>query len=504
MKRLRIILAIVGVLIGLNGFAQCGSAQGDEITFGTGNWIGYFYDGANNFTSGNYQGYNTEAEIFNQTFCGNNCAYAINGCSVTTETFTVRYKMNKNFSNAIYRFTIGGDDGIRLSVDNGATYLINGYINQAYTTYNGVAHLNGSSNLILDYFENSGNNRVSFSYTNMGDSYGGMVSASQNICGSGTIDPAAFTSTEPAMFTSGTVTYQWQQSNDNSVWTNVSGATSVTYDIPSGFPAGVTRYYRRMATNGAALTAYSNTLSIVSSSNTGAGDQVSYGSGSWIGYVYDGANNFTSNYKGELFETEIFDESFGGSNTTTSTTGCDFQTETFSVRFKMRKNFSCGDYTFTIGADDGVRLSIDGGATWLVNDYSNHGYRTLSSPPTSITDGTYELVIEYYEAGGGNRVTFDYSVVSCTLPVTWYSFEGVAKSGYNELEWKTATEENNEGFSVERSADGMLFEEIGWVNGNGTTTDQKSYLFEDTNALEGNNYYRLKQIDMMETLNILK
>lgn len=495
MKRLRIILAIVGVLIGLNGFAQCGSAQGDEITFGTGNWIGYFYDGANNFTSGNYQGYNTEAEIFNQTFCGNNCAYAINGCSVTTETFTVRYKMNKNFSNAIYRFTIGGDDGIRLSVDNGATYLINGYINQAYTTYNGVAHLNGSSNLILDYFENSGNNRVSFSYTNMGDSYGGMVSASQNICGSGTIDPAAFTSTEPAMFTSGTVTYQWQQSNDNSVWTNVSGATSVTYDIPSGFPAGVTRYYRRMATNGAALTAYSNTLSIVSSSNTGAGDQVSYGSGSWIGYVYDGANNFTSNYKGELFETEIFDESFGGSNTTTSTTGCDFQTETFSVRFKMRKNFSCGDYTFTIGADDGVRLSIDGGATWLVNDYSNHGYRTLSSPPTSITDGTYELVIEYYEAGGGNRVTFDYSVVSCTLPVTWYSFEGVAKSGYNELEWKTAIEENNEGFSVERSADGMLFEEIGWVNGNGTTTDQKSYLFEDTNALEGNNYYRLKQID---------
>lgn len=495
MKSLKIILAIVGILIGSNGFAQCGSAQGDETTFGTGSWIGYFYDGANNFASGNYQGYNTESETFNQTFCGNNCAYAINGCSVTTETFTVRYKMNKNFSNAIYRFTIGGDDGVRLSVDNGATYLINGYINQAYTTYNGVAHMNGSSNLILEYFENSGDNRVSFSYTNMGNSYGGMVSGSQNICASGTINPEAFISTEPAIFTSGTMDYQWQESNNNSAWTDISGATSAAYDIPSGFPAGVTRYYRRQATNGASLTAYSNTLTIVSSSNSGAGDQVSYGSGSWIGYVYDGANNFTSNYKGELFETEIFDESFGGSNTTTSTTGCDFQTETFSVRFKMRKNFSCGDYTFTIGADDGVRLSIDGGATWLVNDYSNHGYRTVSSAATSITDGIYDLVIEYYEAGGGNRVSFNYSVISCALPVTWYSFEGVAKSQYNELEWKTATEENNEGFSVERSADGVSFEEVGWVNGNGTTTDQNTYLFQDTNVFDGANYYRLKQID---------
>ncbi|MCB0491473.1 MAG: T9SS type A sorting domain-containing protein [Cyclobacteriaceae bacterium] len=495
MKRLQIILAILGLLGVLNGFAQCGSAQGDETTFGSNSWIGYFYDGANNFTSGDYQGYNTESEIFNQTFCGNNCTYAINGCSVTTETFTVRYKMNKNFSNAIYRFTIGGDDGVRLSIDNGSTYLINEYRNQSYTTYNQIAHLSGSSNLILEYYENSGDNRVSFTYTNMGSSYGGTVSESQNICASGVIDPAAFSSNEPAMFTSGTVSYQWQESNNNSIWTDIASATNAAYDIPSGFPSGTTRYFRRKATNGGAAIAYSNTLTIVAGSNNSAGDQVSYGNGSWIGYVYDGQNNFTTNYKGELFETEIFDESFGGSNTTTSTTGCDFQTETFSVRFKMRKTFGCGDYTFTIGADDGVRLSIDGGTTWLVNDYSNHGYRTVSSAPTSITDGTYDLVIEYYEAGGGNRVTFDYNVVSCTLPVTWYSFEGVAKSGYNEIEWKTATEENNEGFSVERSADGMSFEEIGWVNGNGTTTDQKSYLFDDTNAFDGTNYYRLKQID---------
>ncbi|MEQ8424736.1 MAG: T9SS type A sorting domain-containing protein, partial [Cyclobacteriaceae bacterium] len=226
-----------------------------------------------------------------------------------------------------------------------------------------------------------------------------------------------------------------------------------------------------------------------------AGDQVSYGVDSWIGYVYDGVDNFISNYKGELFETETFDEAFGGSNVNTSTTGCSFQTETFSVRFKMRKNFGCGDYTFTIGADDGVRLSIDGGATWLISDYSNHGYRTVSSAATSITEGTYDLVLEYFENGGGNRVTFNYNMIGCVLPVTWYSFTGKAKNGYNEIEWKTASEEKNQGFSVERSTDALLFEEIGWINGNGTTANQNTYVFQDYSPNNGANYYRLKQVD---------
>jgi hypothetical protein len=34
---------------------------------------------------------------------------------------------------------------------------------------------------------------------------------------------------------------------------------------------------------------------------------------------------------------------------------------TFSVRFRLRKTFSAGYYTFLVGGDDGFRLSIDGG-----------------------------------------------------------------------------------------------------------------------------------------------
>lgn len=495
MKSLKIILVVLAILFAMRGYSQCGSAQGNQNSFGNDSWIGYFYDGMDNFSSSNYQGYSTETEIFDQSFCGNNCNYAINGCSVNTETYTVRYKMKKNFTDGIYRITIGGDDGVRLSVDNGATYVIDAYSLHSYNTYTAIVHLSSVTRLILDYYENSGDNRVSFSYTYLGSSYGGLVADNQDICASSaTVDPAAFTNSEDAMFTTGAASFQWEVSTDNASWSAVSGATSATYDIPAGYPAGTKRYYRRKASRGASV-AYSNTVTVQSSSNASAGDQVSFGNESWIGYVYDGRDNFSSNYKGEIFEPVSFDESFGGSNTTKSTTGCDFQTETFSVRFKMKKTLSCGDYTFTIGADDGVRLSIDGGSTWLVSDYSDHGYRTLNSSSTNLTAGSYDFVLEYFENGGGNRVTFSYNMISCVLPVTWYSFEGAAKEGYNEIEWKTASEENNEGFSIERSNDGLSFVEIGWANGNGTTTTQHAYTFEDNQPLEGVNYYRLKQVD---------
>jgi hypothetical protein len=85
----------------------------------------------------------------------------------------------------------------------------------------------------------------------------------------------------------------------------------------------------------------------------------------------------------------------------------------------MRMNFS-GNYIFTIGGDDGVRLSIDGGATFIISDWVDHGYRTTSSACLNLS-GTYDLVLEYYERGGQARVSFNYTVSSNTVfgPSDW-------------------------------------------------------------------------------------
>ena len=63
------------------------------------------------------------------------------------------------------------------------------------------------------------------------------------------------------------------------------------------------------------------------------------------------------------------------------------------------------------------------------------------------------------------------------------------------LNWETATEINNQGFEIERRTESSEFRTIGFVEGNGTTTQPRSYIYTDRTAENGINYYRLKQID---------
>jgi hypothetical protein len=69
------------------------------------------------------------------------------------------------------------------------------------------------------------------------------------------------------------------------------------------------------------------------------------------------------------------------------------------------------------------------------------------------------------------------------------------------LNWATATEKNNMGFEIQKSSDKSSFTKIGFVNGNGTTTELKKYSFADNNVLNAKNYYRLKQMDYDGTYN---
>jgi hypothetical protein len=81
------------------------------------------------------------------------------------------------------------------------------------------------------------------------------------------------------------------------------------------------------------------------------------------------------------------------------------------------------------------------------------------------------------------------------LPIELIRFEGNKKEGYNHLSWTTASETQNKGFDIERSTDGVRFEKFGFVKGAGTTTKRQDYRFTDEKLAQGNNYYRLKQLD---------
>lgn len=94
----------------------------------------------------------------------------------------------------------------------------------------------------------------------------------------------------------------------------------------------------------------------------------------------------------------------------------------------------------------------------------------------------------------GSKVTLPELTV---LPVELTSFTAKSSTNQVNLTWTTATEINNSGFEIQKSTDGSEFVSVGFIKGNGTTTEPKAYSFVDNhlNNVTGKLYYRLKQID---------
>lgn len=111
--------------------------------------------------------------------------------------------------------------------------------------------------------------------------------------------------------------------------------------------------------------------------------------------------------------------------------------------------------------------------------------RLVSSLTTSLNSLT-----SFSEFGIGNGG-------GSSLPVKLTVFEAKPiENKFIRLKWVTETEIDNMGFEIHRSVDGLEFNNIGWVNGNGNTTETKVYNYDDK-TIDPNirYYYRLKQID---------
>jgi hypothetical protein len=81
------------------------------------------------------------------------------------------------------------------------------------------------------------------------------------------------------------------------------------------------------------------------------------------------------------------------------------------------------------------------------------------------------------------------------LPIELISFEGITKNGYNHLFWKTASESNNDYFTIEKTQDGINFTPIANINGAGNSNMVLNYDYIDYNIINTITYYRLKQTD---------
>ncbi|OIP54592.1 MAG: hypothetical protein AUK34_15010 [Ignavibacteria bacterium CG2_30_36_16] len=142
-----------------------------------------------------------------------------------------------------------------------------------------------------------------------------------------------------------------------------------------------------------------------------------------------------------------------------------------------------------------ILLSVDGGNTYpftLASNTANDGIEAVLMPDNP--SATARIKVE-----AADNVFFDISNVNFTIdqavPVELSSFTAKLIDGGVRIEWVTATETNNSGFSLERSRDEQNFKEAVYKKGKGTTTTSNIYNYIDEAVGSGVYYYRLKQID---------
>jgi len=219
--------------------------------------------------------------------------------------------------------------------------------------------------------------------------------------------------------------------------------------IPAGTPAGTGYTIKIQASTGYV----SNDFFQCSSSNSitvttfetplPAVAENAQGYGNWIGHVYTwnpttgntlntpalvAQQSFFSppNYQGHVVVNPLsFDVNFtsGGGvpgtwNNGTSMSCGNSLSQNFSIRLRREENFSPGFYTLSIQGDDGIRLSIDGGLTWILDSFIEQQYAasfktTATLNPNGIClSGPTDLVIEYFQRPADARMTFTVTQVS--------------------------------------------------------------------------------------------
>ena len=128
--------------------------------------------------------------------------------------------------------------------------------------------------------------------------------------------------------------------------------------------------------------------------------------------------------------------------------------------------------------------TTDGGENWSVQ-------------PSPTSNALYG--VSFSDINNGWAVGFGGTVIGYTnpVPVELTSFNATKNNNDVMLSWQTATETNNSGFKILRSIqnENLEWKQIGFVEGNGTTTSESNYLFTDKNVLQGNYYYKLSQVD---------
>jgi len=134
-------------------------------------------------------------------------------------------------------------------------------------------------------------------------------------------------------------------------------------------------------------------------------------------------------------------------------------------------------------ANGGTTCYYNGDGTGIVISYANPVITISNISGTHILNNS----TKYITIGSINIAT--------PLPVNLLSFTTTCKNNNTLLNWSTATEINNDYFTIEKSLDAIHFDKIATIDGSGNSSLLINYSWTDQNSSTEPVYYRLKQTD---------
>ncbi len=146
------------------------------------------------------------------------------------------------------------------------------------------------------------------------------------------------------------------------------------------------------------------------------------------------------------------------------------------------------DYTNTANHIDKEHLIVR-----AYNPDSHQWTDWLTSPAfAQPTTNTISVVLA---TGGDYNGVWTLMDDSNPLPIELIAFSGSCNNNRTEINWTTASETNNNFFTIERSVDANIFEVLKTIPGSSNSNYIINYSTTDDKPFAGTTYYRLKQTD---------
>lgn len=385
----------------------------------------------------------------------NDWGEAAPAAGVAADHFVARWTKSTTLDAGVYTFTATADDGVRVYIDG--VRVIDKWVDQGPTTYIVTQTMASGPHVItVEYYENAAGAVAKFDYAKTADlpPPAGYTAEYWNVPGTGTAPSiparaADLTRSEVAVDNNwGAGSPDSAIANDHFVarWSRTEIVPSGIYRFSGASDDGIRVYvdnelilekWRDQNEEFAAdriLTDGSHTIRVEYYENA---------AGALMQFKYDKIGEIPppASFIGEYFDNRTLD---GGPVIVRQDEAINFDwgigapdtalpTDNFSARWSKTETLPSGVYDFSVTADDGVRLYVDG---VLVID------KWLNQPPTTykvtrnLKEGSHVIAAEYYEAGAGAIMRLNYNKTADLPPPAGFTatyFDNMTLSGVPKL-----------------------------------------------------------------------